>query len=47
MLGRVAAGLGVAAIGLVWLIAWIPMVLYCSGAFVLNALRGGARRLAG
>ncbi len=44
MLGRTAAGLGLAAIGLVWLVAWIPMALYCAVAFLLGALRGDTRR---
>ena len=47
MFGRTAAFLGVLVIGLVWVIAWAPMALYCAAAALLNVLRGGVRRPAG
>ena len=38
-MGRLAAGLKLGAIAAFWLVAWIPLALYCLGAMALGALR--------
>jgi hypothetical protein len=39
LVGRLAAGVKLGAIVAFWLVAWIPLALYCLGAMALGALR--------
>jgi hypothetical protein len=39
LVGRLAAGLKLGAIAAFWLVAWVPLALYCLGAMALGALR--------
>ena len=38
MLGRLTAGLHLGAIILIWLVAWIPLALYCGIAIAARSL---------